>query len=127
MATILQQQTYLKTSGGLDILVGIWLIISPFLLAYTGNTTALWNDLICGLAVIVFAATQTAQSRSRSSWPSWINLLVGIWLVLAPFALNYAGATTTLWNEIVSGLIIIALAAWATFSTSPSDRYDDRI
>jgi hypothetical protein len=127
MATILQQQTYLKTSGSLDILVGIWLIISPFLLAYTGNTLALWNDLVCGLTVIVFAATQTAQSRSRSSWPSWINLLIGIWLVLAPFALNYAGETRTMWNEIISGIIIIGLAAWATFSTSSYDRYDDRI
>lgn len=126
MATTLQQQTYLRTTGSLDILVGIWLVISPFLLGYSANTSALWNDIISGVAVIIFAATQTAQSRSRVSWPSWVNLLIGIWLVLAPFALNNSANTSIMWNEIISGIVVIALAAWAAFSVS-SDRYDDRV
>lgn len=127
MATTLQQQTYLRTTGSLDILVGIWLVISPFLLGYSANSSALWNDIIAGVAVIIFAATQTARSTSRISWPSWVNLLIGIWLVLSPFALNNSASATIMWNEIITGIIIIALAAWAAFSTSSSDNFDERI
>lgn len=127
MATTLQQRTYMRTAGSLDILVGIWLIISPFLLNYSSNSTALWNDIIAGVAVIIFAATQTAQSNRSISWPSWVNLLIGIWLVLAPFALGYSASTVTMWNEILTGIVIIALAAFAAFSSSPTDRMDDRV
>lgn len=128
MATIMQQRTYMRTTGSLDILVGIWLILAPFLLGYSGNNTALWNDVILGIAVVIFSATQTAGASRRISWPSWVNILAGIWLVLAPFALGYSFLTVALWNDIISGIIIIALAAFAAFSSSPTDRmYDDRV
>lgn len=127
MATIMQQRTYMRTAGSLDILVGIWLIVSPFLLGYSGNSTALWNDIITGAAVIIFSATQTAGASRRVTWPSWVNLLIGIWLVLAPFALGYSAATVAMWNEIISGIIIIALAAFAAFNATPNDRMDDRV
>lgn len=127
MATTLQQNTYLRASGSIDILVGIWLVISPFLLGYSGNTSALWNDIISGILVIIFAATQTIQSKERITWPAWISLLIGIWLVLAPFALNNSAVSGTLWNEIISGIIIIALAAWAAFTTSSSDGFGEKM
>ncbi len=44
---------------------------------------------------------------------SWINVLLGVWLVIAPFALNTVvpdGAWTA--NDIILGVLLIA-ASWA--------------
>jgi hypothetical protein len=39
-----------------NILAGIWLFISPWVLKFSGNRHALWNALIVGALVIIFAA-----------------------------------------------------------------------
>jgi hypothetical protein len=40
----------------LNLLAGIWLFISPWVLGYSGNTTALWNALIVGALVFILAS-----------------------------------------------------------------------
>ncbi len=59
--------------------------------------------------------------RRWVGWPSWLNLIAGIWLVIAPFALGYSTRTAR-GNDIVLGGAIILLAAWAlvTFFPGPS-------
>jgi hypothetical protein len=39
-----------------NIVAGIWLFISPWVLKYSGTQHALWNALIVGALVIIFAA-----------------------------------------------------------------------
>lgn len=39
-----------------NIVAGIWLIISPFVLGFTTNTAAMWNAIILGIIVLVIAA-----------------------------------------------------------------------
>ena len=41
---------------------------------------------------------------------STINLLAGIWLVIAPFALNYAGLGASTTNDVILGIVIGILA-----------------
>lgn len=125
MATTLQQQTYLRTAGSIDILLGIWLIIAPFMLGYSAINGALWNDIISGFLVVIFAAIIAGRTTTGSAWPSWVNLIIGIWLILAPFALGHSAVAAAMWNEIVSGVIIIGLSAYAAFSTT--DTFDDKV
>jgi len=37
-----------------NILLGIWLILSPFILGYS-SSSAIWNSIIVGFLVMVFA------------------------------------------------------------------------
>ncbi len=39
----------------LNLLAGIWLFISPWVLSYSGMRTALWNALIVGALVFILA------------------------------------------------------------------------
>ena len=38
-----------------NAILGIWLFLSPFILAFSGLTSALWNNLILGAITIIFA------------------------------------------------------------------------
>lgn len=52
----------------INILAGIWLIVSPWVLGFTSNTTALWNAVILGIIVLVIAAVSAyggAYARTR--------------------------------------------------------------
>lgn len=39
----------------LNAAIGVWLLVSPFFLAFSAVEAALWNHVIIGIAVIVFA------------------------------------------------------------------------
>jgi hypothetical protein len=48
----------------IDILLGVWLVISPWILRYTENPPFTWNALLVGLLLIVLAAWALLRKRS---------------------------------------------------------------
>ena len=98
-------------ASGINILVGIWLILAPFILAYTGLQVAMWNDIILGVLVGVIALIRTFGTAQAGT--SWINVLLGIWLIIAPFVLNYGDNATPRWNDVILGILIV-IFAWSS-------------
>lgn len=45
-------------------------------------------------------------------WMSWTNVVLGAWLVAAPFALAYTGVTAAVYEDIILGVVIALLAFW---------------
>lgn len=43
--------------------------------------------------------------------PSVVNFIAGLWLIAAPFALEYAAYPDRMWNDIATGIAIVFLAA----------------
>ncbi len=41
---------------------------------------------------------------------SWINFILGLWLIVAPFALHYQDSITAMWNNVIVGIVIAVLA-----------------
>lgn len=61
--------------------------------------------------------TETKDIRTApttSSWISVLNVLAGIWLIIAPFVLLY-GNSTALVNDIVLGIVIAVFALVRAF------------
>ncbi|MBW3665347.1 MAG: SPW repeat protein [Actinobacteria bacterium] len=48
--------------------------------------------------------------RSTVRWVSGVNVLAGVWLMLAPFALGYGDVTAAVWNDVIIGLSVFVLA-----------------
>ncbi len=103
------------SSGSIwNFLLGIWLIISPFVLAFTSLERAKWNNVAVGVAVGLLALSRMSGSRTQANW-SWINILLGIWMIISPFVLGFSQYSTPLWNNVILG-IFVAIAAWASSS-----------
>lgn len=50
----------------------------------------------------------------------WINLILGLWLIVAPFALRYAGLTHAAATEdVVLGIVIAAFSWWILAAAMP--------
>lgn len=98
------------------LILGVWLFFSPFLIGYTG-TTAASNAYVIGVVVVLFAILALIDSRV---WEEWINLVLGVWLVIAPFVLGYSTMDGATWNHIIVGLLIAADAIWAIARPVPT-------
>ena len=106
----------IKTASGLNLLLGIWLVIAPFLLRYATSASR-GNDITIGIIIALLAAFRLFGAY-RAAWLSWLNALLGIWLIVAPFILGY-DSSSALWNDIIVGLFIAFLGIWsATASRS---------
>lgn len=104
--------TQVRAASGLNILLGLWLILAPWALAYSVIETATWNSVIVGLAVTLLAAIRLANPL-RFEALSWLNFALGLWLILSPFLLNFQEVDSAMWNSVVVGLIILVPSAWS--------------
>lgn len=45
-------------------------------------------------------------------WANWVNVVVGIWLIISPFVIKSASGMQ--WNNIIFGIVVAVLAYYAT-------------
>jgi hypothetical protein len=76
----------------------------------------MWNDVIVGIIIALIAAGKLFRDRTIQLL-SWINVVLGLWLIVSPFIFGNAGNTRVLYNEIIVGIVVVILAAWSALST----------
>jgi SPW repeat len=104
-----------KTISRLNVLAGIWLVVSPFLLAYGGGD-AVWNPIACGVVVALLGYLRVSGEYSES-WLSWTSAVVGVWLFISGFWL--ADSARAEWNSLALGALVFL---FSTASASASKR-----
>ncbi len=116
----MNDRSQIKWASGLNIIAGIWLVISPWIFAYATGAGE-WNSIIVGIIVAVLAAIR-AFGAYDAAWMSWVNVVLGIWVVIAPFVFGYATFPGRMWNNIIVGIIIAALGIWSARGSSGMSR-----
>jgi hypothetical protein len=53
--------------------------------------------------------------KQMKHWQDPVNALVGVWLILSPWALGFQSETNALANAVIVGLLLIAAALGAIF------------
>lgn len=96
-----------------NLVLGAWLIVSPFALNYADAATPAWNAHLVGVVVVALAA---AAIWAYQVWEEWINGLLGLWLIVSPWLLNFSTLSNALWNQLVVGVIVGGLALWSAMS-----------
>jgi hypothetical protein len=91
----------------IEILIAVWLIVSPFVLAFSDISNATLTAELIGTAV--FAMSQFSAANQKP-WEEWFNLILAVFLAVSPFVLGYAGSAIATWNAIISGALIGAFA-----------------
>ncbi len=100
-----------RVPSALNVLLSLWLILSPFVLSFAGST-GMWIAVITGAIVLVLAWIRYNNPASAPGL-SWIVALLGIWLVAAAFLLGMAGVTRLLIDYVIVGIGYIVFGAWS--------------
>lgn len=116
-----EREEKMNTARGLSwfiVIAGIWAVLSPFILGFSGATIALWNAIVIGVALFILGiwAAQTTNPSTRSAL-DWVNVVLGLWLIASPFILGFSGLAFAMWNSIIVGLVVAILGLWAALST----------
>ena len=98
--------------SGSTLILGLWLILAPWALGYSGQDNAVWNQVIVGAAIALIALARVSAAESWAPL-SWVNFVLGGWLIVAPFVLTYnetGNRTAIYWNDILIGAAVLVLA-----------------
>lgn len=110
-----------RTASILTLIAGLWLIISPFWMNYLGDPAALWNTCAIGVVVGLLSLIR-ASYPARNVSLSWINLLLGLWLIVSPFVLPYQQLEAAVRNDVISGIVIGVLSICSALGTPAMSR-----
>jgi hypothetical protein len=92
------------------ILLGAWLIVSPWQLNFTLNHAAAANACALGTLLVMFNLMSVARLLEQGQ--EIINVMVGIWLLLSPYSLDFTHEHNATINVVVVGAAIVCLAFW---------------
>jgi hypothetical protein len=112
-AAAVDRRTGVVTASGLNVIAGIWLIISPFVLGYT-SADARWNPIVFGVIAGVFALARLA-GVDRTAGLSILNMAIGCWLFISAFWLAHSSVAS--WNVGILGVVVFVLGAWSAAAT----------
>jgi len=101
-----------------NVVLGSWLFISPFALQLSYQDKAAWNAFVVGA---VIAAVAAMAAMSFQMWEEWTNLILGIWLIIAPSALGFQSNAVTAWNQISVGALVIIFAGWQVYANRATE------
>lgn len=94
----------MKRISWINLILGIWLIISPSLVGYSASHPPAGNSVILGILLIASSwwilVTDTIEV-------GWFQILCGIWLIIAPFILGYHALTSAMSNDVIVGIIAL--------------------
>ena len=109
----------LKGVSWLNFILGLWLIVSPFVLLYRGITNALWDNVIVGIIIAILAIWRAVAAETEGmTGVSWLMALLGLWTLISPFVLGYSHTQNAMVNNVIVGIIVGVLAIWRGSVTS---------
>jgi hypothetical protein len=86
-----------------SVVLGIWLMFAPAMLG--GTAMAANSDRLVGAVIVTVAAISTAEVVRAFRF---LNLLLAVWLLIAPWALN-GGTSAMTWSDMASGIGLFVL------------------
>jgi hypothetical protein len=88
-----------------SLMVGSFLFASPWLFAFTNEMARI--DIWASGVLIV--ATSIIAIVMFSDWEEWLNLLLGFWLIVSPWVLNFTH-TKAIHVSIGAGILVTFMA-----------------
>lgn len=113
--SVLSRNFQARIASGGNVALGIWLIASPWVFGYSGRSPVL-NSVLVGV-LIAMLATLRLTSLHQSAGLSAINLLLGFWTIVSPWANGYAVNKPAVANNLMVGVFVTALAIWSMRAT----------
>jgi uncharacterized MAPEG superfamily protein len=95
----------------LTLLLGLVLVLAPWVFGYADNTTALWTSVILG-AVMAVVSGYKARAKDMANWEYWVAGIAGLLALIAPFVLDFGTERSAIWTDTMIGGITLVVSAY---------------
>jgi hypothetical protein len=83
--------------NGINMALGAWLIISPFVLGFAHHSIPEWNNIGVGIAILVVALLGVP----------WLDAVLAVWTMGSSFTLGFADLPQLVWNNLIVGVVAL--------------------
>jgi len=92
-----------------NAILGAWLVLAPWVLGFNGVVVAGVSTVAVGVLLV---ANSLGAMRVPAAWEEWLDVMLGVALMLAPALLGYDGHRAAYANALAVGGAVTALAIW---------------
>jgi hypothetical protein len=96
-------------------LLGLWLIVAPFVVGAPGQQVAT-SGMIGGMLILIAAGIRFIYKHTAAV--GWGMVLLGAWTIMSPWVLGETSGDVRTWNYILVGVIVVALEAYSLTSST---------
>jgi len=107
----------LKHVVQINIILGVWLVVAPFVMGYSGSTVEVATDVLLGLWFIGCSWWMLAAESGQMA-AGILQLLAGIGLTAAPFVSHYQRMSRPFDNDVAVGILSVIVSGAATWMLS---------
>ena len=102
--------TWKRLQDWLTVVIGVLLFILPFVLGATGNQAAAWTAYAGGVLLAIAGSWSLMSSSPANRFAEWSEIVIGVLVFLAPWALGFTGLTALAWSAWIAGILAVVLA-----------------
>lgn len=93
------------------VLAGLYAAASSWIVGFSGQTSLMMSNLICGLAVALLAAGY-ATTYGRTHGIAFVAPLLGMWLIVSPWLVSGVSTSTgMILSNVIVGAVVVVLGA----------------
>jgi hypothetical protein len=99
----------------LNLILGLWLMISPFVLVALNHTIlkTLWEDLLLGFGIAAFSLCRLlSRKEDEIALSDWFVTALGFITLINPFLYSYFKLKAAAWNNLSVGALVLLLALY---------------
>jgi VIT1/CCC1 family predicted Fe2+/Mn2+ transporter len=98
-------------------ILGVFLMIAPYLFGFADNSAAYWSSILAGGIVAIASIWEGVESR-KENWEYWVAAVVGIFAIIAPFIFGFGSLAGAMWTSVIAGVLIAIFAGTKLWTTS---------
>ena len=104
-----------------NLTLGVWLLTAAFIPAVTSSRPAnMWNNSLVGGIALLVGICAAAKNNQKMCWA---NAVIGMWLLASAFISVIAAVEqASFWNDLIGGILIILISAWAIVQSGISSQ-----
>lgn len=105
----------ISLSSAVVALLAGWLVVCPWIIGAPGPRIAT-TGVICGVLILICSVIRLVYRHTSAM--SWVNALLGAWLLGAAWVFSENGPDAHTWNYTIAGIIIAALETLSLTSSA---------
>ena len=114
----MSEEDQIRLPSSLNVLAGLWLIITPFTLSYPDEV--MFYLTVAGGIIITLLALARIQQPMENQSLSRLNVFIGLALVVLPFVAGPVTMAET-YNNLLIGVLVMIFGSWSAATTSSSN------
>ena len=103
-----------KVQDWVNLVLAVCLFISPWIIGFAAEAAPARNAWIIG---VVLGALAVATLSVFAEWEEWVNLVLGLWLIVSPWLLGFVANANAMATHVVLGVLVVAASAWAVWDS----------